>query len=133
VSAHLRRIGSEAEDRAADYLLTKGYTVVARRVKMRSGEIDIVALDGEVLVLVEVKCRRTDFQTPEEAVDRRKATRFDKAAGEYVLAAGTGDRVVRYDLIAIDNEGLRHHADAFAGGSCSVDAVQEDEEEWTPG
>jgi len=100
---------------------------------MRSGEIDIVALDGEVLVLVEVKYRRTDFQTPEEAVDRRKATRFDKAAGEYVVAAGTGNRVVRYDLIAIDNDELRHHVNAFSGGSCSVNGAQEDEEEWTAG
>ncbi len=125
----LRRLGSEGEDRAAAYLLDKGYTVVARRVKTRSGEIDLVALDGEVLVLVEVKLRRTDYQKPEEAVGPTKVRRFDRAAAEYLHSVGGPERAVRYDLIAIDRDGLRHYENAFLGQDAERPPIEEIEED----
>ncbi len=109
----VRRLGADVEDAAARYLLAKGYTLVARRVKTRSGEIDIVALDGEVLVCVEVKFRARG--APELAVDDRKTARFHAAVEEYLAKAGGPDRPVRYDLIAVSPDELRHHEDAFRG------------------
>lgn len=106
------RPGSEAEDRAADFLLAKGYTLVTRRFKARQGEIDLVVLDGDILVFVEVKQRKRGY-LPEDAIGKLKISRMVKAAQEYVLATGEHERAVRYDVVAIDPSELRHHIDAF--------------------
>lgn len=112
----LRRVGADAEDRAADFLLGLGYTIVTRRFKAAHGEIDIVALDGSTLVFVEVKLTRTHGAVPEAAVDERKVRRLVWAADEYLHKAGEPDRPIRYDIVAIDSRGLRHHIDAFRPG-----------------
>lgn len=112
--SNLRRVGAEAEDRAAEYLLGLGYTIVTRRFKCSRGEIDIVAYDGDTLVFVEVKSRRTN-DAPEEAVDHRKVCDLSKAVDEYLHKTGTEESPVRYDLIAVTPEGMRHHIDAFRG------------------
>ena len=109
---NLRRIGEQAEDQAADYLARKGYTIVTRRRKMKSGEIDIVALDGEVLVFVEVKHRSAPGYVPEESIGAAKARALQLAGEQYVLEMGE-ERETRFDLIAMDSEGLRHHIDIF--------------------
>jgi putative endonuclease len=112
---NLRRVGHQAEDRAADYLVGKGYTIVTRRHKTASGELDIVALDGDTIVIVEVKERRTDGFVPEEALDALKVSRLIAAAGEYLHAMGESHRDVRIDVIAIDRSGLRHIPNAVSG------------------
>lgn len=109
----MKRPGTDAEDQAADHLLALGYTIVARRVKTRSGEIDIVALDGDTLVFVEVKSRARGPVTPEEALTHAKSHRLKAAAEEYCHAAGGPDLPARFDLIAIDADGLRHHQSAL--------------------
>lgn len=109
----LRRIGVAAEDRAAEYLIEHGYTIVTRRWTTRGGELDLVALDGEVLVFVEVKSRNGNWSRPEEAIDDVKVQRFLVAVEAYCQQTGQTDRPVRYDVIAIDPHGLRHYQDAF--------------------
>ena len=109
---NLRRIGASAEDRAADFLIGEGFTIVTRRRKMREGELDLVALDGEVLVFVEVKQRSAPGYVPEESIGSRKATALQRAGDEYLFQMGE-DREFRFDLIAIDADGLRHHKDIF--------------------
>lgn len=108
----MARIGTEAEDQAAKYLLAKGYTIVTRRYKAKRGEIDLVALDDEVLVFVEVKQRKKGY-LPEEAIGTRKIEHLVAAAAEYVLVTGETQREIRYDVVAIDPDGLRHHVAAF--------------------
>ncbi|HMS54626.1 MAG TPA: YraN family protein [Fimbriimonadaceae bacterium] len=108
--SNLRRLGAEAEDRAADYLLGLGYTLVTRRFTVREGELDLVAMDGETLVFVEVKHRRGKAH-PEEAMNPLKAGRLLAAAERYLEKSGLSDRPFRFDLIAIENEQLRHHVD----------------------
>ena len=110
---NLRRIGAEAEDRAADFLLGLGYTIVTRRFKSSRGEIDIVALDGDTLVFVEVKFRRTPGAIPEEAVDAKKIAYFVQATDEYLHKSDMRDSPVRFDMIAVTPTDLRHHIDAF--------------------
>ena len=105
----LRRIGREAEDRAADYLLEKGLTIVTRRYTVRGGEIDLVALDGDEIVFVEVKQRSGRWSTPEEAIDNAKARHLADAAEQYLLATEQVGRAFRFDLVAIDHAGIRHH------------------------
>lgn len=112
---HPRHIGKQAEDQAADYLLALGYTVITRRFKSRHGEIDLVAIDpeGTTLVFVEVKARRTLHQTPEQAVDWTKRQHFNQAVEDYFQKTGQPEFPARYDVIALDPTGLRHHQDAF--------------------
>lgn len=109
----LRRVGGEGEDRAADYLVGKGYTIVTRNFHSRRGEIDLVALDGDQLVCVEVKLRRARGEPAEVALDHRKAERLMAAAEDYLQFVGEPGRSVRFDLVAIDPDGLRHHVGAI--------------------
>ncbi len=110
------RKGVQAEDTAAEFLADLGYTVVTRRFKTRHGELDIVALDGDTLVIVEVKERRAPGWVPEEGLDRQKAASLSAATEEYLQKMGETDRIVRFDLVALDARGLRHHIDAFRPG-----------------
>ena len=112
---NLRAVGREAEDRAADYLLSIGYTLVTRRYTVKGGEIDLVVLDGETLVFVEVKQRDGRGLTPEESVDAKKTERLAFAADAYMPLTGE-KRDIRFDLVAIDPSGLRHHKDFFRPG-----------------
>ncbi len=111
--SHPRRVGTKAEDRAADYLLAKGFTLLTRRFKGREGEIDVVALDGETLVFVEVKLRTKPGAVPEEAIDGKKLQRLFAACEEYLAAYEGPERPVRFDLVAIGPGGIRHVEDAF--------------------
>lgn len=103
-----RSLGSAFEDRAAEYLLGLGYTLVTRRYSARGGELDLVALDGETIVFVEVKARR-DGRLPEESITPTKAARWQRAARVYLREVGALDDPHRFDVIAIDDDGLRHH------------------------
>jgi putative endonuclease len=110
---NLRALGASAENRAADFLLSKGYTIVTRRFTTRKGEIDIVALDGDELVFVEVKLRMAPGYSPEEAVGPKKLKSLRAAADAYLSEFGSLDQSHRFDLVAIDQGGVRHHERAF--------------------
>ena len=107
------RQGTEAEDRAATYLLTLGYTLLTRRFKGRDGEIDIICLDGETVVFVEVKTRSGKWESPEEAVTVAKLGHLSACAHEYLGKFEIVDRPARFDVIAFDPDGMRHILDAF--------------------
>ncbi len=113
--SNLRRVGTEAEDRAAAHLLEKGYSIITRRYHGRFGEIDIIALDGETLVFVEVKERRVTGMSPEGAVSSAKVSKMAKAAARFRQETGD-ERTFRFDLVAIDNAGLRHYPGCFEPG-----------------
>lgn len=103
-----RQLGYEAEDRAAQFLLERGYTLVTRRYSTRGGELDLVALDDGLIVFVEVKERR-DGRLPEESITRTKATRWKRAAKSYLQTVGTPEAAHRFDVVAIDRSEIRHH------------------------
>lgn len=112
-------IGHRGEEAAAAYLARQGMTVVDRNWRHERGEIDIIALDGDELVICEVKTRAsTTAGQPEEAVSPAKQRRLVRLAEAYVAAAGSHDVQVRFDVISIlvlDDERalLRHHRAAF--------------------
>lgn len=108
-----RRVGTRAEDLAADYLLSQGYTVVARRAKLTHGELDVVALKGDKVIFVEVKVRNTEYETAEASLNEGKVARVKAAAEEYLAANGLQESEVRFDLIAIKNGVVRHETDFF--------------------
>ncbi len=96
-------LGDAGERLAERRLLDLGWTVIDRKWRVRGGEIDLIALDGDVLVFVEVKTRRGGHRgTAEEAVDDRKAARLLLLGDQYLAEHQDHvDRFWRVDLIAI--------------------------------
>ena len=114
-----KRLGERGEDAAAAYLERIGLTVVERNWRCPSGEIDIVALDEDVLVLCEVKTRKgVSKGTPEESVTPAKQKRYKRLASAYVQFAALEPVEMRFDVITLlvlaeDRALLRHHRAAF--------------------
>jgi putative endonuclease len=112
-----RLSGRRAEVLAAVWLMAKGYRILGFRLKTRQAEIDLLAIRGPVLAVVEVK-RRTNLLAAMETVtfDQRERLRragAAVAASRPALAGAT----VRLDLIALAPGRLpRHIRDAWKGG-----------------
>lgn len=95
-------LGDAGERLAARLLQDKGYVLVARNWRSgATGEIDLVAQDGDCLVIVEVRTRRGErFGAPEESLTARKRARLAALAEAY--AAQTGwNGPLRVDVVAI--------------------------------
>ncbi|MBP5489534.1 MAG: YraN family protein [Lachnospiraceae bacterium] len=110
-----RTVGNEAEEAVVRFLRERGYRILERNYRCRLGEIDIVAEDGGYLVFAEVKYRRTgDFGLPEEAVDARKAQRIRNTALWYMKEHRLApDTAIRFDVAAMDADGIRLYPAAF--------------------
>lgn len=95
-------LGRFGEDAAVRHLLDAGFEVLERNWRCSVGEIDIVARDGDTIVLVEVKTRRgLGFGAPLEAVTPRKAARLARLGVEYRRAAGQASAPLRIDLVGV--------------------------------
>lgn len=111
-------LGASGEKMAADFLREKGYKILATNWRCRLGEIDLVAGDGDTLVICEVKTRSgTGFGHPLEAIDSRKQERL-RRLGEYYWNTSGNDRcALRFDAVAVISDGHRmrveHIEDAF--------------------
>jgi putative endonuclease len=96
------RLGAQGEAAAARYLQRCGLVVLDRNWRCRDGEIDLVATDGDTLVIVEVKTRSgIDFGRPEEAVTRQKLARMRRLAQLWLAANGVGWVEIRFDVVAV--------------------------------
>ena len=99
--------GRSGEDLAALYLEQQGYTILERNYRLRIGEVDIIARDGEYLVFIEVKTRRSNrFGSPFEAVDVRKQKKIFQLAAAYLQGK---ELPVRFDVVAVhlNEQGVR--------------------------
>ncbi|WP_106981861.1 YraN family protein [Streptomyces sp. NRRL S-31] len=97
-------IGKYGEDLAARRLAEAGMTVLERNWRSgRSGEIDIVARDGDALVVCEVKTRRGGgYEHPMAAVTPEKAARLRRLAEHWIQAhGGAPPGGVRIDLVGV--------------------------------
>ena len=114
-----RELGQRGESAAVVYLQRIGFTVLETNWRTRAGEIDIVASDGECLVLIEVKTRRTISKgSPEDAVSPAKQRKLGKLAAAYVQRMEREPAEIRFDVVTIhvlgeDRALLRHHRAAF--------------------
>ena len=99
--AHMK-LGRFGENTAAALLRRKGCTILARNYRLKSGELDIVALDGNVVVFVEVKTRR-DFPgiTPGVNLSLHQLKRNKTTGRLYLKLAGVPDIPRRFDLIEV--------------------------------
>ncbi|MFC6088612.1 YraN family protein [Saccharothrix lopnurensis] len=96
-------LGKRGEEAACRYLEGQGLSVLARNWRCPEGELDIIATDGDRLVVVEVKCRSgTSRGTPLEAVGETKLARVRRAALRWLAVQRIGRVEVRYDVVAIE-------------------------------
>lgn len=97
-----RALGRYGEDLAARYLTDLGMEVLERNWRCEHGEVDLVALDGDCLVVCEVKTRRsTVFGEPVEAVTWRKAARLRRLAAAWLAEHELRPGGVRIDVVGI--------------------------------
>ncbi len=96
--------GRRGETIACDYLLREGYTIIYRNYRAAHGEIDIVAADGQYLVFVEVKARKSGqssrYGRPADAVNTAKKIHLTSAAEQYLREHPT-DLRPRFDIIEV--------------------------------
>ena len=95
-------VGRFGEQTAARHLEAAGLRVLDRNWRSASGELDIVALDGTELVVVEVKTRRGDvYGHPAEAVTARKLNRIRRLTAEWLAAHDVHPSGIRIDVLAV--------------------------------
>ncbi|MCP3967316.1 MAG: YraN family protein [Lentisphaerae bacterium] len=98
---HLR-LGRTGENIAVRLLRSKNIDLLCRNYKVKTGEIDIVARDGEVLTFVEVKTRRfTTRSRPADGLRFKQKKRIYKAAMNYLKRINRPEVIYRFDLIEV--------------------------------
>jgi len=98
----MKQIGSKGEDLAAEFLKDKSYRIIARNYKTPIGELDIIAKDGETLVFVEVKTRKSNSHGyGYEAVDRRKLAKLLRTAQAFLVQHNYTNSSYQFDIISI--------------------------------
>lgn len=97
-----KAVGWKGEELAAEYLAKRGFQIVGRNLRTSEGEIDLLAQDGECLVFVEVRTRRSrEFGTPEESLTPAKMNRLISVAEAY-LEGLEKQPPWRIDIVAIE-------------------------------
>lgn len=120
-----KELGKKGENYAKLYLQRKLYRIIEQNWQCRSGELDLIALHQEQLIIVEVRTRTTssntvyNYGTAEESVDARKQVKLRKLAELYMYQKNAGNNNVRFDVITVyvdpEAEGYRvhHYENAF--------------------
>jgi putative endonuclease len=111
------QLGIEGERLATEFLKGKGYTILETNWRFEKKEIDIIAQNGNIIAIVEVKTRSTDyFGSPEESVTLPKQKFLIEAADEYLQQLDF-EADVRFDIVSIiksgDKVSIHHIEEAF--------------------
>jgi putative endonuclease len=113
MTADRRTFGRRAEAAVAKHLEALGYRILARNVRMKFGEIDLVAEKGGVVVIVEVKAGRADPDFPPHLhLDPRKRRKLLTLARAY-LAEHAPDAEARIDLVTVTEESGQLRVEQF--------------------
>lgn len=109
-----RQTGDIGEERAAQYLQTHGYTVVARNFAAAGGELDLIARRQDMLVFVEVKTRAYEaYGGPAAAVTPGKQKRIVLAAMQYIKQQHPKFDSIRFDVLCVLPQRIEHIPNAF--------------------
>ncbi len=94
-------LGKKGEELAVEVLQKNGYEILEQNWRFKKAEVDIIALKNNVLAIIEVKTRSTDyFGNPQDFVNSKKIKLLVEAINEYVTSKDL-DVEVRFDIIAI--------------------------------
>jgi putative endonuclease len=102
-----QRLGRAAEELVAERLRGLGWRIVGRNVRLPSGELDLVALDGRTLVFVEVKAGRVGAalgpERPAHAVGAKKQSKLRRLAREWIWErrGPSGVAGYRFDVVGV--------------------------------
>jgi len=109
--------GEKGEVIAREYLIKKGYKIVEENVRFKGiGELDIVALDGKELVIVEVKSRASnEFGEPLQSITKAKIKNILKATELFIFSREILYEDIRFDVIAVLSDEVTHIKEAFYG------------------
>lgn len=110
-----RTIGSKYEQKAVDFMEKQGFQLLDQNFRVRQGEIDIIGLDGEILVFAEVKFRKNmGIKNAMESVNIRKQRQICKLSLFYLnYHKELFKRQIRYDVVAMDEEEICWVKNAF--------------------
>lgn len=99
--AHQQELGKRGEDLACQFLTAAGYAILARNWRYSRAEIDIIARKDGILVIVEVKTRKSAlFGHPESFVDSRKQRLLAEAAAVFAERTEHAGEI-RFDVVSI--------------------------------
>ncbi len=98
------RTGLIAEETAARFLKTRGYTILAHRYRTPHGEIDLIARTEHVLIFVEVKARATHAEAA-SAISAKQWARLEASALHYSAETGSMAADMRFDVILVGANG----------------------------
>ncbi|MCA1951196.1 MAG: YraN family protein [Treponema sp.] len=110
-----RNKGFDGEERAAAYLESQGFKIIARNFRVPGGEIDIIAQHDDTLVFIEVKAWTSfGIENLEYAINNQKQARIIKTA-KFFLATHReyNSMALRFDVLFIGKQGIHHLASAF--------------------
>lgn len=115
--AQHNELGKEGEQLAVDFLIKNGYQIRDRNWRYLKAEVDIIVQKEDILVVVEVKTRTSDyFGDPQDFINLKKIKLLVSAINEYVASKDL-DVEVRFDIIAIiknkNKTEIEHLEDAF--------------------
>lgn len=97
-----QEFGFNAEAIAIRKLKKTGYKIITQNFRTRIGEIDIIARDGNTIVFVEVKARKTTrYGHPKHAVTHAKQRKISMVALEYLKSTGQSTAKARFDVVAV--------------------------------
>ena len=110
-------LGREGEERACGFLRSQGYEILETNWRCGNHELDIIAKQGNTLVVAEVKTRKSSYYgEPENAVNAKKRKIIVNAADAYIRIKGL-DMEVRFDIISLvigsGQTTINHIPDAF--------------------
>ncbi|WP_026473391.1 YraN family protein [Alkaliflexus imshenetskii] len=92
-------LGKAGEEKACDFLVSKGFRIIARNWRFRQKEVDVIAYDGDVLVVVEVRTRTsTKWEHPRESITPAKI-RFLVLATDAFVQQNRIDNRIRFDVV----------------------------------
>ena len=108
-----REVGGRYEQRAADYLTTRGMRIIEMNYRVKIGEIDIIAADGDCLVFVEVKYRKDGGAF--YAIPRSKQEKIRKVAMWFMNERHLDPlrTICRFDAVLIDGDEISHVENAW--------------------
>ena len=112
---HTAALGKKGEDRAAQALELAGLRLITRNFRSKTGEIDIIALDGETLVFAEVKAWSAyGLENLSYSLSPKKQRRIIETA-KYFLSINRQyyGRAIRFDVVFVGKEAVTHLASAF--------------------
>lgn len=115
MTSNTKLVGDQGENMALEYLLSKGYILIGRNIKLVPGEIDLLFKDNKTLVLVEVKTKTNDsYGIASDMITLKKKRKLLQLAK--FINQKYPKTNLRIDVIAIDNNKIEH----------IISAVQED-------